>query len=130
MAPPKKPNLNDPVSLDITPNEIFSTCLYGAHVTDANFSSSIIESAASEVLVAENKRTGNSTRFARLNFSEFSQYLVEVQIGNAFISGSWEWTVGVATPMEIEYFKEQAQNAFMQGAALIGKRVERGLIVR
>jgi hydrogenase maturation factor HypE len=113
MTPPKKPNLDDPVCLDITPNEIFSTCLCGAHVTDANFSSSIVGSAASEVLVAENKRTANSARFARLNFSEFSQYVV-----------------GEATPMEIEYFKEQAQNAFVQGAALVGKRVERGLIVR
>jgi hypothetical protein len=130
MTPPKKPNLDDPVCLDITPNEIFSTCLYGAHVTDANFSSSIVESAASEVLVAENKRTANSARFARLNFSEFSQYVVEVRIGTVFISGSWDWTVGEATPMEIEYFKEQAQNAFVQGAALVGKRVERGLIVR
>jgi hypothetical protein len=55
---------------------------------------------------------------------------VEVQIGNVFISGSWQWSEDEASQMEVEYCREQARNAFIQAAAVVGKRVERGLIVR
>lgn len=130
MTPPRKPDLDEPLPLVITPNEIFNACLYGSHVVDADFSTDVVPNVATEVLVAENKRTGNSARFARLNLAEFPQYVVELQIGNVFITGSWQWPAAEASQTEIEYCKEKAQNAFIQAAALIGKRVERGLIIR
>jgi curli biogenesis system outer membrane secretion channel CsgG len=130
VTSPKKPDLHEPLPLVITPDEIFNTCLHGAHVADADFSSAVIPDVASEILIAENKKTGNAARFARLTLVEFLQYVVEVQIGNVFIFGSWQWVEGEASQVEVEYCREQARNAFIQAASLVGKRVERGLIVR
>jgi hypothetical protein len=130
MTPPAKPNLHEAILLDLTPNEIFQACLYGSHVTDADLTSALVPGVATEVLVAENKRTGNAARFARLNLSELPQYVVELQIGSTFIAGFWQWATIDASQSEIEYNKEQAQNAFIRAAGLVGKRVERELVIR
>jgi hypothetical protein len=129
MTSPKKPAFNEALPLVITPHEIFETCLHGAHAVNADFTSAVIPDVATEVLIAENKRTGNAARFARLNLVEFPQYVVEVQIGNVFVAGSWQWPEAETDQMQVEYCREQARNAFVYAAALIGKRVERGLIV-
>lgn len=126
-----QPAFDQPLACGVTPNEIIHSIFVGSTSAQTCFTSSIVEECVNEQLLAINKRTGYSARWA---WSEYEcehdcmvEYAVELHIDDVYITGIWLMPCGSLA--DDERGKASSEAAFITASALIGKRVQRMLVV-
>lgn len=127
----KQPDMQEPLTLSLTPSEIGRGFMAEAHKSMVSYASYIQPETVIEEIAAENERTGHCARFAYLTEhreqKSVAMFVAEVQIANVCVIGLWECDAANHTAME--YCRTQAEDCFIALAALIGKCARRTLSI-
>ena len=133
-----QPNIDTPLACGLTPGEIIAAVIRDPHQSGAAFVTSIDPSTFDIINAVSNARTGFSVRVGYReetitqpdnNTELLGTYLCELQIGTVFVYGVWNISITFGGESELEWAKNKADEAFLRGATLIGKRTERQIVV-
>ena len=121
-----QPELDVPIALNLTPNEIFKACGVGSYfgfLSEEGYLADYEDHMAWCHLV-ENDRTKYSCCIALIeenrNGKIVAEYCVELQIHFNFVNFSWKTGTSSA---EAEYAKNCAHQTFIKACALMGVNV-------
>lgn len=125
----KQPSFDEPLAINLTPNEIWGACGVGHQMGMTAYNSRIAEFEDFDSIPwqhdAVNERTGYSCQIAVVEYSDEDgeivvEYVVELVIDNDFVIFSWR-ADGSGSDMEVA--KRNAHQTYINVCALIGVKV-------
>jgi hypothetical protein len=131
----EEPDWDAPLTISLTPAAILNTFFASADSVHTGWETCIED----ELIVAETtvvaESSANHCRFIEQEYSDqdsggesWHDWTVELQIGEVFLLAHWRARIS-ASPADWEWCAAEAERAFTNAAALLGRRVRRGLVV-
>lgn len=131
----EEPDWDAPVALNLTPAAIMNTFFASADSVHTGWETCVDDTLvfAETTVVAD--MSANHCRFVEQEYSDqdtpdesWHDWTVELQLGEVFLLAHWRARIS-GSPADWEWCAAEAERAFISAAALLGRRVRRGLVV-
>lgn len=129
------PSWDEPLTLSLTPAAILNTVFSSADNVHTAWQSCVEDHLIVAQTTAVAQMNANHCRLAEQEYADeevpeetWHDWTVELQINDVYLMAHWRARVGVAQA-DWEWCTNEAEKAFTLGAALLGRRVRRGIMV-
>lgn len=131
----QEPGWDTPLTLTLTPDALMNTVFVTAESVHTGWQSCVEQ----RLVVADNtvvdELTGNHCRLAEQEYADDEQpeafwhdWSLELRVGEVYVIAHWR-ARAPGSPADWAWCAAEAESAFMQACALIGRRVRRGILV-
>lgn len=134
-AASEDPSWESPLTLGLTPAAVLNTFFASAQSVHTAWRTCVDDTliVGETTIVAE--MNANHCRFVEMEYSDeesaeetWHDWTVELKIGEVFLLAHWRARVN-GSPADWEWSANEAERAFINAAALLGRRVRRGLVI-
>ena len=129
------PSWDAPVAVTVTPAGLLNTIFASAQSVHTAWRTCVDDSMVLAETTVVSEFGGNHCRFVEMEYAEeensedtWHDWTVELRLAEIFLLAHWRARVN-GSPADWDWCAREAENAFMHAAALLGRRVRRGLAI-
>lgn len=129
------PSWDEPLTLSLTPAAILNTVFATADNVHTAWQSCVEDHLIVAQTTAVAQMNANHCRLVEQEYADeevpeetWHDWTVELQISDVYLMAHWRVRVGIAQA-DWEWCEAEAEKAFIIAAALLGRRVRRGIVV-
>ena len=129
------PSWESPISLPVTPAGLLNTVFATAQSVHTAWRTCVDDSLVLAETTIVSEFGGNHCRFVEMEYADeesaeetWHDWTVELRLADVFLLAHWRSRVN-GSPADWDWCAKEAEDAFIHAAALLGRRVRRGLAV-
>ena len=129
------PSWDSPLTITVTPAGLLNTVFATAQSVHTAWRTCVDDSLVMAETTVVSEFGGNHCRFLEMEYADeevaedtWHDWTVEMRVGDVFLLAHWRTRVN-DSPSDWDWCAREAEDAFIQAAALLGRRVRRGLAI-
>jgi hypothetical protein len=129
------PSWDAPISVMVTPAGLLNTVFATAQSVHTAWRTCVDDGMVLTETTVVSEFGGNHCRFVEMEYADeegaeetWHDWTVELRLGEVILLAHWRTRVN-GSPSDWDWCAREAENAFIHAAALLGRRVRRGLAI-